>query len=241
MRYILFVFGFSFLFSCKAQVREVLPKLEGEWIYCFKDEIQPREIGIKFSNDTLFEMRQDCNLVVGRYVVDNDEIKVIDSDSTYLFYQIQKFGSDSLFISNSNVIWKYYNRQLDFNNSLTFDRIFIKNRQSDEFAEFEIEIDRSTKILKFNGLRNCERLGRFEVIIDDNKVFKLDSIFKFSKIDILEMTRDHSAEYDWEILMEINYNKDFFKTINGSYRTLPYQIKPVIQYLFSLAHKNGLL
>ncbi len=217
-------------------------KLSGDWIRIVdKYEMSTFYIGLRFENDTLFNITNLGLEKIGRYYLRRDSILVENYEKKISGYVIENQTSDSLTISGSGIKIKYYARYLEFDPALSLNSIYMEaGSSSDEYPQFKLWVDKNGNA-KFKGAKNCKMNGKKKFILPSNRTHKIDSTFKWSNIESLDAKQFYGVTNDWSVKFRIEYNEHKSKVITGTSSRMPFRLKGIVWSLFYELKKKQLI
>lgn len=212
--------------------------LQGDWVYVNRtNRIIHNYIGIEFDSTEFYTVSDHGRTKVGSYSLAGDSI-IIDDGTRYKIISLTK---DTLKLSENGEGTTYYNRNLDFNNDLTLDSIELNTGECfGECPEFQLTLNRNTQVIKFIPKRNCKAKEETTVTFTNEEWNKLDSLFKWTKIDDVDTTYSYSAIDDWAMNIIIHYNDKQVK-VKGTEGSLPYRLQPLVNVLTKKLRERGFI
>lgn len=228
--------------SCSPRTESELPiSIEGEWIPVFEDiGLIYDWSGLNFENDTVFEISDRWDVVIGPYFIFEDRI-ITDTFDGIAEFTILNHTKDSLTLEKNGMITHYYSRRLEYDNDLKFNSISISTYRCMDLCwefDFMINID---GFAVFNGKYNTQTTGIKEGRLNDRLLKEIDSMFKWSNIKQLDPERVAIPAMDgWLINFDINYNDNQSVTFSTTDWELPYRIKPIFYLIDKHLKEEGL-
>jgi len=236
------IFGLLIIVSCTPTKTEKITWFESDWIFVrdtSKFQFDPRYIGLRFRNDTLTTISDLWLTHEGRYLINENKIKVFDEDSTD--FKIIKLTKDSLILLGYNDTLRYYNRTLEFDKDLMFQKLTLQGGQCfGECPEFELTMDDKGNA-EFNGRENSKFQGTKNFSIDDKTKSKIDSLFKWSNINNIDTTDYYGSVDDWSLTITFSYGDNEVRRIKGTRGSMPHRLKGIIRTLLDDLRKKGLV
>jgi len=236
------IFGLLIIVSCTPTETEKITWFESDWIFVrdtSKFQFDPRYIGLRFRNDTLITISDLWLTHEGRYSVNGKKIQVFDEDSTD--FEIIKLTKDSLILYGYTDTLKYYNRILEFDKNLRFQKITLQGGQCfGECPEFYLTMDDKGNT-EFKGLENSKFQGTKSYLIDVQTKHRIDSLFKWSNINNIDTTDYYGSDDDWSLTITFQYGDNELRRIRGTHSSMPHRLKGIIRTLLDDLRKKGLV
>ncbi len=146
-----------------------------------------------------------------------------------------------LTLSDDEYVDRYYNRRLEYNASLVFDKLYLKTGNCfGDCPKIELTLEKGTNKILFNGISNCNYIGRTHITIDEEKLRKFENLFQWSNIDKIDSTQYYGVIDGWEMSIYFDYNKKS-KTIRGAHWGMPFQVRPIINLLLFIVQEKNLI
>jgi len=244
MRNILFLFILLGLLSCDVDT-DKLSSLEGEWIYIrdssnvIEMSKSAHEIGLRFKNDSLYLIKNDGLYLEGKYFLEKNNMNVEVFGGKISKYTIRKHSRDTLWLMGK-LGGELYNRKLEFNPNLKFEKIILKSGICyGNCPEFQIVLNKNGNV-DFTGFNNVKLIGTKHFSMS-NKIQKIDSIFKLSNIEKSDYTGSFGSIDGWDMNITFYYNDSKIKSIKGTYFSMPYRIKGIINILINEVEKKEMI
>jgi hypothetical protein len=219
--------------------------IEGKWVYFennvmrYKDRLVDHYSGIEFDDNEFYYVGDDGRTLVGDYQLRNDTL-IVEDGNKRLVYKVLALTNDSLSYLDEDVTRYYYNQKLDFNPELQLDSIYIKAGQCfDNCQEFEFTIEKGERRGKFVGGKNSKYQGERYIQFSDKEWDKMDSLFKWSRIELYDSSLFYGAIDDRVIDLEIRYNRDKVKKIRGTQGGLLRRLQPIVESVFKKLNEEG--
>jgi hypothetical protein len=242
-KFIPLICGLLIAISCAPKKTNETKWFEADWIFVRDSSnyfnFDPRYIGLRFQKDTLITISDLWLTDEGRYLVNNDKIQVFDEDSTN--FQIIKLTKDSLILLGYIDTLRYYNRALEFDKDLKFQRITLQGGKCfGECPEFYLTMDDKGNT-EFKGLENSKFQGTKSYSIDYVAKHRIDSLFKWSNIKNIDTTDYYASEDGWSLTITFHYGENQLKRIRGTHSSMPHRLKGIIRTLLDDLRKRGLV
>lgn len=239
--------GFSATFPCCTKDKGV--SIEGDWVYVNKryNDVD-HYAGIQLNKDTFYRLSDQGRTKVGQYRIVNDSLNIAISNSLYSqprleyeTYLIKALSHDSLtLISSNGYELNYYDRKLDYDTNLRLDSIYLRAGTCfGKCPEFEFTLARNSGEANFIGGNNSKLKGEHKFKFTNSELNRLDSLFKWTRIQQYDSTLYYGAIDDWMIELKINYNEGEFRKIRGSYGGLLYRLQPLTREIIEKLKKEG--
>ena len=243
MKILLGIIGIYGFCSCSFGVRQQnVVSLEGEWILVEDTtEIFSHDLGLKFRDDTLLTIRNSGLWQEGKYTLKHDTVYIEGFGGQISTYLILDHVRDTLTLFRHGKIEKLYNRQLEYDPSLKFDKIILKTRGCyGDCPEFVMSIHYDGKV-NFKGVRNAKFIGDKEFKMDGKKVHRIDSLFKWSFITRLDTAEYYGAVDGWAMNVMFYYNGNKVTTVKGTSMEMPVRLKRIIGILTNDVREKELI
>lgn len=237
------IFGLLLIASCTPTKTDETNWFETDWVFVRDSsnyfDFDPKYIGLRFRDDTLITISDLWLTHEGGYSVNGNQIQVFDEDSTN--YQIIKLTKDSLILLGYTDTLRYYNRALEFDKDLKFQKITLQGGQCfGECPEFYLSMDDKGNT-EFKGLENSKFQGTKSYIINNQAKQRIDSLFKWSNINNIDTTKYYGSDDDWSLAISFLYGNNETKRIRGTHSSMPHRLKGIIRTLLDDLRKRGLL
>ena len=218
------------LFSCIE--KEDKNKLDGIW-YIETDFINSSQfdLGFYFDKDTIYEINNIGNMLIGNFQIINDSIIFKDYKEKTQKYIIKKHTNDSLILLINGKEKRLHNQRLEFNDSLKFSKITLIVGE-DISPIFAIVLDSLGNIFAEERVDNEKNITK-NFRLNFAELNMIDSLFKFSCINKTD-TIGWDLGYDgWlkSMIFEYNNKKTIIKTIDYS---MPYRIEPIYYHIMKI-------
>jgi hypothetical protein len=235
--------GLLIIVSCTPTKTDETGWFETDWIFVRDSSnyfnFDPRYIGLRFRNDTLITISDLWLTHEGRYSVNGNQIQVFDEDTTD--FEIIKLTKDSLILFGYTDTLKYYNRTLEFDQELRFQKITLQGGQCfGECPEFYLTMDDKGNA-EFKGLENSKFQGTKIYSIEFQAKNRIDSLFKWSNINNIDTTDFYGSDDDWSLTISFQYGDNELKRIRGTHSSMPLRLKGIIRTLLDDLRKRGLV
>ena len=218
------------LFSCIQEKEK--SKLDGIW-YIETDCINSSQLylGLYFDKDTIYEIINTLNVLIGNFQIINDSIIFKDYKEQTQKYIIKKHTNDSLILLINGEEKRLHNERLEFNDNLKFSKITLVVGE-DINPQFVITLDSLGNVFAEERVEK-EKIIKKNFKINSTELNMIDSLFKFSRIDKTD-TIGWNLDYDgWTKSMRFEYNNK-----NSIIRTndfsMPYRIEPIYYHLMKI-------
>ncbi len=244
MRHLIVIIGILGLSACSffPEEKEKL-RLEGDWIYVEDTTglFSRYDLGLRFRDSTLLTIKKSALHNRGKYSLDQDKILVQEFGGIISSYQIIEHLPDTLTLSHNSKTRKLYNRRLEFNSDLKFEKISLVAGSCFGYCpEFIFTIQSDGKA-NFKGINNVKLVGDTVFRIENQTLQNIDSLFKRSYIDNLDTTANYWAMDDWSLNITFHYNESKSKTIDGTYMFMPFRLKGIIRRMLTTLVKEELI
>ena len=235
--------GLLIVISCTPTKSDETKWFETDWILVRDSSnyfhFDPRYIGLRFLDDTLVTISDLWLTHEGRYSVKGNQIQVFDDDSTG--FQIIKLTKDSLILLSYRDTLRYYNRTLEFEKDLRFQKITLQGGQCfGECPEFYLTIDDKGGA-EFKGLENSKFQGTKNYSIDVETKNKIDSLFKWTNINNIDTTDYYGSEDGWTLTITFQYGDNERRRIKGTDGSMPHRLKGIIKTILDDLRKRELV
>ncbi len=202
--------------------------LIGEWMYAPSSlTMYDDRIGLELTDSAFYFIYNGVSLQDGNYIISNDSVKVSWEGKDRGSYKIVKLTEDSLILNSSGEIKRLYSRKIDFNPELKLEGIaFTAGLCFGLCPEFELNYD-SKGMIHFKLLSKEKFHVDTSYALTNNKVLRIDSLFKFSKIETLDTTQFFGAD-DWLMNITFTYDGDKHTRIHGTFMEMPYRIQSIL-------------
>lgn len=238
MKYLTLIF--ITFFQCSAK-DEITILIEGDWIEVNEETEWIYDwSGLKFENGTAYRISDFGTLKKGPYSIVENRL-IIDEFDEVLEFTILNLTEDSLKIELNGKVSQYYSRKLEYDKELKFNSISISTHKCmDSCWEFDYRLE-SDGFELFDGKYNTQTLGIKEGKMNNKKLMKLDSLFKWSNINRLESERVAVPSVDgWLIYFDINYNDNKSISFSTTDFEIPYRIKLIFHLIEKHLKEEGL-
>lgn len=239
----LLFFGLFILASCSDQETETSATLESEWIQVDNQSnvlFDSANIGLVFRRDTLWSTSNRGWFNQGQYVIDRDKI-VLTSKTESAEWTIHLLNRDSLTILTRKGDYEFYNRRLEFDKSLKYEKITLHAGVCFGGCQsFDVELNNEGNV-KFKRLEKGNVVDSSEYLIDIKTKEEIDSLFKQSQIESIDSSMFYGWFDDWDMKIKFEYSDNNLKEVSGTRSYMPYRLHPIIGTLISDLRKRGLI
>lgn len=239
MKYL--VLTFLIFMHCSSKKEPDIPiSIEGDWIEVYEEiEWIHDWSGLKFENDTAYQISDFGLLVKGPYSTIDNRIITDEFDGIFEF-NILNLTDDSLKIEGNGEVRKYYSRRLEYDKDLKFNSISISTYKCMDLCwEFDYRLE-SNGLEVFDGKYNTRTLGIKESKMNDKLLKGIDSLFKMSNIKEIDPETAPIAMDGWLIKFEINFNENESITFLTTDFEIPYRLKPIFHLIEKHLKEEGL-
>ncbi|WP_026969372.1 hypothetical protein [Algoriphagus terrigena] len=214
--------------------------IEGDWIeVCEETERVYDWLGLRFENDTAYEISDFGLLAKGPYSIIENRIITDESDGIFEF-TILNLTEDSLTIERNGDVIQFYSRRLEYDKDLKFNSISISTyRCMDLCWEFDYRLE-SNGFEVFDGKYNTQTIGVRESKMNDNLLGKVDSLFKWSNLKCIDPRSVPVAMDGWSIKFDINYNDNESIAFSTTDFGVPFRLKPIFHLVEKHLKEEGL-
>jgi len=243
MKILLAIIGICGFFSCTTGFKEGdMVSLEGEWIFIEDTtEIFGHDLGLKFRDDTLLTIRNSGLWQEGKYTLKQDTVYIEGFRGQISTYLIRNHVLDTLTLFRHGRIEKLYNRRLEYDPDLKFDKIILETKGCyGNCPEFMLTIHNDGNV-NFRGIRNAKYIGEKEFKMERQNLHKIDTLFKWSFITRLDTSEFYGAVDGWAMDITFYYNGNNVSTVKGTSMEMPFRLKRIVGRLTNDLRVRGLI
>ncbi|WP_276371950.1 hypothetical protein [Chryseolinea sp. H1M3-3] len=217
--------------GCSSKYETNQPRIDGDWIlmeYPAGIEIGP--VGLRFMDDTLYTITDGGFVNEGVFIMKDDTLITRDFDQKFDKQRIQKLTDDTLVLTGLYLDKKYYSRKLEFIDNLKFDNIeIVAGTCFGDCPEFILNLT-DAGLINFKPKLNCKSTEQVEFILGQEKMKKIDSLFKWTYLHKLDTTRTGAAVDDWAFEIAIIFNQQKIK-LKTTHDYIPHRLKGIFHLL----------
>lgn len=227
--------------SCDVEKKDT-SDIKGNWVlYRTNERIIPGYAALLIKESSIYDVGSIGMTRRGDYIVKNDSLMLSTTKGDKFAFKIVKLSVDSLVLFDGEFQDVYYNEELDYDESLKLKAIHLRTKNCpDECSEISLDVS-GVGDAEFTCIENCTQPGHSKVGITTKEWQKLDSLFKWSKINKIDTTDLYQAMDDWPMSIEFIYNDSVNVKIRGTEIAMPYRIQPIIYQLINRLKADSLL
>ncbi len=239
MKYFIALF---LLIGCSSRNQPEILSLEGSWVSIYPLWYKSQSYSaIKFRKNDFLKVSDAGPTLVGKFRTTGDTIYIDQDLDKSIYYTIIRHSKDSLMLWSGEDTLSFYNRNLEYNADLKLDKVVLKAGGCfGECPEFELTLQRDKGKSYFNGIKQSKVLGEYTLDYSKEEWNKIDSLFRWSRIDKMDSSFFHGLPDDWAWNVEIYYNGRQ-KTFKASQNGLPYRVRPVFDQILEGIRRRKLI
>jgi hypothetical protein len=205
--------------------------INGDWILMeYPEGVAIGPVGLRFMEDTMFTITNGGLINEGTFLMSEDTLIVRGFEEEIDKKRVKRLTSDTLVLMDFYLDQKYYSRKLEFTENLELDHLkIVAGTCYGDCPKFTLTLSR-TGLIDFKPKLNCRTKEDVEFKIDQNKMNRIDSLFKWTYLQKLDTTGEYGAVDDWEFEIAIAYNKQTIK-IRATHDYVPYRLKEIFHMI----------